>query len=259
MSGAGWAAAFLLLLTAYLIGTAVDDHRQNERAKNADGVEERMPGHGAAPALALVVFGCAAIIFGADLLVTGAVDLAARLGISDAVIGLTVVAIGTSLPELTAAIFASMKGQGEIAFGNVIGSNVFNILGIFSATALVQPIDIPADIAMADVGDDAGRDRGPHRVRGDRLAHRSPRGCCLVDRLRHVSWTSRGFDRCLNLSRPSHDRDFYNPTKICKFSETSFDKARQITPCYSSIQMNGMALASTLQVEQHGEVGCIVD
>ena len=257
-------SGLLLLLTAYLIGTTVDDHWQNEKAKNADGieedgVEEKASGYGIALALALVVFGCAAVIFGADLLVTGAVDLAERLGVSDAVIGLTVVAIGTSLPELTAAIFASMKGQGEIAFGNVIGSNVFNILGVFGATALVQPIDIPADIAMADVGSDAGRDRGPHRVRGDWLANRSPRGCLLADRLHHVSWISRGFDRRLNLPRPPDDRDSYNPTKICKFSETSFDKARQLTPCYSSIQVNGMALASTLRVEQHGEVGCIVD
>lgn len=142
----------LLLLALYLILTAVDDHRQTEKARGADGGKAKGDGKGIALALALVVFGCAAVVFGADLLVTGAVDLAARLGVSDALIGLTVVAIGTSLPELTTAIFASMKGQGEIAFGNVIGSNIFNVLGIFGATALVQPIDIPVNVTLFDMG-----------------------------------------------------------------------------------------------------------
>lgn len=144
--------ALLLLLALYLIVTAVDDHRQTEKTKNADGAKTERREHAIPLALTLVAFGFGAIIFGADLLVTGAVDLAGRLGVSDAVIGLTVVAIGTSLPELTAAVVSSMKGQGEIAFGNVIGSNIFNILGILGATALVQPIDMPADVTWFDIG-----------------------------------------------------------------------------------------------------------
>ena len=98
-----------------------------------------------------MVCGLAAVLFGAHLLVAGAVDLAERLGVSEAVIGLTLVAVGTSLPELATAIIASVKRQGEMAFGNVIGSNIFNTLGIFGTTAVVQPIGVPAEVAAFDV------------------------------------------------------------------------------------------------------------
>lgn len=143
-------AALLAALLAYLILTALDDRRQ---LKKKDGVGPKIAAHPLALPrnLALVAFGLGAILLGADLLVKGAIDLADRLGVSEAVIGLTMVAIGTSLPELATTIIASIKRQGEIAFGNIIGSNIFNIFGIFGATALVQPIDIPADVVRFDI------------------------------------------------------------------------------------------------------------
>ncbi|PRY92857.1 cation:H+ antiporter [Hasllibacter halocynthiae] len=101
---------------------------------------------GAVPALALTAGGIAVTMLGARFLVAGATELATGWGISEAAIGLTVVAVGTSLPELVASVAAARRGQGALALGNVVGSNVYNVLGILGATALVRPIPAPAGI-----------------------------------------------------------------------------------------------------------------
>ncbi len=90
--------------------------------------------------LVFVAVGLALLAFGSDLLVSGAVAMAKRLGWSEAVIGLTIVAIGTSLPELAASTVAALKKEGDIAVGNVVGSNVFNVLGILGLATLVSPM-----------------------------------------------------------------------------------------------------------------------
>lgn len=87
-----------------------------------------------------VLAGLGSLILGANIFVNGAVEAAVKLGVSNAVIGLTVVAIGTSLPELITSLVAGVKGEGDIAIGNVVGSNVFNILGILGITSLIKPI-----------------------------------------------------------------------------------------------------------------------
>ncbi len=108
----------------------------------ADDVEYvPKPVHSVWRDLFFVVVGLAALVFGADLLVKGAVSVAQFFGISDAVIGLTIVAVGTSLPELATSVVAAIKGEGDIAVGNVVGSNIFNILSILGLTALIQPIN----------------------------------------------------------------------------------------------------------------------
>lgn len=84
--------------------------------------------------------GIAALLGGADLLVQGAVDIAQVLGAPQIVIGLTVVAVGTSLPELATSVLAAFRGQGDIAIGNAVGSSIFNVLGILGLTALVHPL-----------------------------------------------------------------------------------------------------------------------
>lgn len=86
------------------------------------------------------VVGLAALIGGGKLLINGAIDLGQTFGISEAVIALTVVAIGTSLPELATSVVAAMHGQRDIAVGNVIGSNIFNILGIMGLVGIIQPV-----------------------------------------------------------------------------------------------------------------------
>jgi cation:H+ antiporter len=89
--------------------------------------------------LILVVGGVFVLVLGADLFIRGAVAAARGLGVSEAVIGLTLVALGTSLPELATSTVAAVKKQGDIAIGNIIGSNIFNILGILGVAALVRP------------------------------------------------------------------------------------------------------------------------
>lgn len=91
-----------------------------------------------------LIIGIALIIIGAELSVSGATDLARLLGVSETLIGLTIVAIGTSLPELVTSVVAAKKGQTEIAMGNVIGSNLFNILCILGVSAVLNPITVEA-------------------------------------------------------------------------------------------------------------------
>lgn len=90
-------------------------------------------------AIAWTVVGSIGLLLGAHLLVSGAVGIAQMLGLSDLVIGLTIVAIGTSLPEVAASMMAAMKGKADLAVGNVIGSNVFNLLAVLLMPALFAP------------------------------------------------------------------------------------------------------------------------
>ncbi len=90
----------------------------------------------------LLVVGFILLIKGADLLVTGASALAKKIGVSDLVIGLTVVSLGTSTPELLVNIFASIQGNADIAIGNVIGSNIFNVLLILGVSSLIYPLTV---------------------------------------------------------------------------------------------------------------------
>jgi cation:H+ antiporter len=99
----------------------------------------------------LLVAGFVMTIVGAHYFVRGAIDLAGLLGVPDSIIGLTVVAVGTSLPELVASVAAALRRQTAIALGNIVGSNIYNILFILGATAVVRPIPVPASIAGFDI------------------------------------------------------------------------------------------------------------
>ena len=99
----------------------------------------------------MIIAGLAAAIFGAGLLVDGATVLASAAGVSESVIGLTVVAIGTSLPELIACVIAVIRKHGDVALGNVVGSNIYNLCGILGLTAMIRPIAVPAEIARIDI------------------------------------------------------------------------------------------------------------
>ncbi|WP_372422131.1 calcium/sodium antiporter [Salinarimonas chemoclinalis] len=98
----------------------------------------------------LALAGLVLVVGGGKLLVDGATELARGLGISETVIGLTVVAVGTSLPELVTSVVAALRRQADVAFGNIVGSNIYNILGIGGVTALIAPVDIPGEIARFD-------------------------------------------------------------------------------------------------------------
>jgi cation:H+ antiporter len=101
-----------------------------------------------APVLALG--GIVALVFGADMLIEGAVNIARDFAVPDAVIGLSLVAIGTSLPELATAIVAAIRRHYDVVLGNVIGSNIFNILAILGVTVVIQPIEVSARFREID-------------------------------------------------------------------------------------------------------------
>ncbi|HSQ22371.1 MAG TPA: sodium:calcium antiporter, partial [Coriobacteriia bacterium] len=88
---------------------------------------------------------------GSQLLVSGATGIARTFGVPEAIIGLTLVAVGTSLPELATSIMAALRGHSDVAVGNVLGSNIFNALGIIGITALVHPISVAERMASVDV------------------------------------------------------------------------------------------------------------
>ena len=147
--GTAEGAALVAGLAAYLVWS-VRQARRDTAAAAAVGADLPAPSGPAWRDLLLVAGGLIGLVGGADLFVGGAVALAEAAGVSSAVIGLTVVAIGTSLPELATSLVAAWRGESEIAAGNVVGSNLFNLLGILGVAALVRPIAAP-DLAMADV------------------------------------------------------------------------------------------------------------
>lgn len=95
--------------------------------------------------------GLAGLVYGADFLVQGASSLARLAGMSETTIGLTIVAVGTSLPEFVATLTAALKGKSDVAFGNIVGSNIYNVLGILGITALVRPLPLPSGIGAVDI------------------------------------------------------------------------------------------------------------
>lgn len=138
-----------LVLVAGLVGYLVRAYRQPGEAEPEDA---DLP----APASTLVsvlwvIGGLVLLMAGARFLVDGAVNIARGYGISEAFIGLTIVAVGTSLPELATSLIAALRRQSEIAIGNIVGSNIFNVLGILGVTALITPIPVAARFLTFDL------------------------------------------------------------------------------------------------------------
>jgi cation:H+ antiporter len=134
-------AVLAALIVAYIWYNlrAAGRARAESRARFEEAL--RMPEHSLWLDVMLVIGSLAALAGGGSLFVRGAVDLAEGLGMAPAVIGLTVVAVGTSLPELAATAVAAYRGYGDMAIGNVVGSNIFNILSVLGLTSLVYPLE----------------------------------------------------------------------------------------------------------------------
>ncbi len=111
---------------------------------------ERYGGNLALPLL-LSFAGLAGIVLGADFLVHSAISIANKLGVSQSVIGVSIVALGTSLPELVTVTFAALQRRGDMAIGGILGSNIYNTLMIGGVIGVAAPVDVPADIASFDV------------------------------------------------------------------------------------------------------------
>lgn len=145
--------AFLAAIVAYVLFAYVNERRQPDSPLAEQHVAEaaKVQGpKGIVLDLALAAGGLALLVFGAKLLVTGSINIAADLGVSETVIGLTVVAVGTSLPELVTSIMAAARGKSALAIGNVVGSNIYNIFGILGVTAAIHPVAAPVEIIRFD-------------------------------------------------------------------------------------------------------------
>lgn len=116
----------------------------------AESVEVKPLQTGPALTVVMLVVGLLLLIGGSRVLLVGAVGIARDLGLSEALIGLTLVAVGTSLPELTVSVMAAIRRHADVAIGNILGSNIFNILGILGVSALVQPLPLAPRILSFD-------------------------------------------------------------------------------------------------------------
>jgi cation:H+ antiporter len=149
----GFLLCALIVFAAYAVWLSRHAATPEEQASEGDIVTASFGRVGRTAALlnALAVGGGVLLLaFGANLLVEGAVGIATGLGVSATVIGLTVVAAGTSMPELVTSVVASFRGRDDIAIANLIGSNIFNLLGILGATALIHPLEVPEVILQRD-------------------------------------------------------------------------------------------------------------
>ncbi len=135
---------FMIIFLVYTFGIA--RHSVNAIAQTSD-----VKSIGVKKASILVLIGLIGLFFGGKYLVAGAVEFAKILGMSEKVIGLTIIAIGTSLPELATSVVAALKKKSDIAIGNIIGSNIFNVFFILGTTAIIQPIRIDTPINF-DIG-----------------------------------------------------------------------------------------------------------
>ena len=155
----------LVLLAAlfWMLWDATSEARAHKRANTAtdaaseDVQDDEEEVEGADPdlpwtkILLYLALGLIGLPFGADLLLDGAVNIARAMGMSEAIIGLTLVAFGTSLPELAAVTVAAYRGHGDVALGNVFGSNMFNLLAIIGTAALFGDMRVPSEILNFDI------------------------------------------------------------------------------------------------------------
>lgn len=146
-------AAGLLLVFAGLVSWSIVEARGNKGDTLARETATELRAH-AMPlrrALVLLVVGLLVLVGSSRMLVWGAVDIAQSLGVSDIVIGLTVVAVGTSLPELAACVAAARKGEDDIALGNILGSCLFNTLAVVGLAGVIAPIDVGTEVLIRDL------------------------------------------------------------------------------------------------------------
>ena len=144
---------FLVILITYLFFIIIQSRKDVKATNNALDKDEipDAPSKQIWKDLLFIVIGCISLYFGSEWFVKSAKDLALNLGVEERVVGLTIVALGTSLPELVTAAVASFKGQTDLALVNLMGSNIFNILSILGITSIIREIPIHIDIFNKDI------------------------------------------------------------------------------------------------------------
>ncbi len=141
----------LVLLTAFVLFMGESIWRGMREQHMPDALEGADPSLSAARLSFYLALGLIGLPLGANLLVDGAVNIAEALGVSDVIIGLTIVAIGTSLPELATTLMAAIRREGGVALGNILGSNIFNLLLILGVAGLVGPMVVPETMLRLDL------------------------------------------------------------------------------------------------------------
>ncbi|HLL88383.1 MAG TPA: calcium/sodium antiporter [Tepidisphaeraceae bacterium] len=152
-------------------------------------VEPRRPSRPTVAYVLMTLGGIVGVAAGGRLVVAGATTIAARLGVPDVIVGLTIVSFGTTLPELATGVLAARRGQGDIAVGNVVGSNIFNLLAVGGAVAVIRPVPVPAG-GHLDLLVMAGLSVAllPIALRGPMRITRAEGGCLLAAYLAYATW-----------------------------------------------------------------------
>lgn len=136
---------FMILYLAYLVWVSKTDKDAIEEAAKADEKESILK------MLVMILIGAGMIVWGSDITVDAATAIAKSFGMSERLVGLTIVAFGTSLPELVTSCTAAIKGKADIAVGNIVGSNIFNILFVVGTTALITPVPYSANFMIDSI------------------------------------------------------------------------------------------------------------
>lgn len=146
-----WGGLVLLAITLFMVVDSIRCGMAHPEDVDADELDDADPAMPRWKLGLLLAVGLLGLPLGAELLIQGAQGIARDFGVSEAVIGLTIVAIGTSLPELATTVMAAMRNQADVAIGNVIGSNLFNITAVIGTAALVSPLEVPPEILQRDI------------------------------------------------------------------------------------------------------------
>ncbi|MCG8314409.1 MAG: calcium/sodium antiporter [Pseudomonadales bacterium] len=141
-------AILIILMTLMFVYKKEHPDEMVEKAS----IEGEIPDYGMTESVRSFIIGLVCLVVSSKVLVWGAVEVASALGVSEIVIGLTIVAIGTSLPELAASVASALRNHHDIALGNVIGSNILNLLAVLAVASVISPIDLSREILVKDYG-----------------------------------------------------------------------------------------------------------
>lgn len=139
-----------ILLTILLIAVNLYIYKKLKGTSSEESQGDINVNYSSLKAILLILVGVLGLYYGSDLFVDSAVEVSRKFGVSERVIGVTVIAIGTSLPELTTSVIAAFNKKTDIAIGNILGSNIMNVLGIIGITAIVQPIPVSDQFLKSD-------------------------------------------------------------------------------------------------------------
>lgn len=139
----------VLALVVYLV-VLIKKNKNKDKAPVPEEVDEKLKEVTGFKIIVWLLIGCAALYFGSEWLVDGAVDIAESIGVSERVISVTMIAVGTSIPELAASVIAALKKEKALSLGNLIGSNIFNITSVLGITAIIQPIKLQSQEVLTN-------------------------------------------------------------------------------------------------------------